>query len=586
MNAADRAPGRGDEWDFFVSYTQADRGWAEWIAWLLEEARYRVLVQAWDMVPGSNWIDRMGEGVLAAERTVALLSAEYLSSVYGTAEWQGAWRGDPLGDERKLIPIRVRECSWPAGLLGHVVGIDLVGLGEAAARQRLLEGIETAALGRAKPAERPPFPPAMRAVPAEPRFPDAIPLVWNVPPRNPNFSGRDDELARIRGGFDATANRIGAAVTVQVVHGMGGVGKTQTTVEYVYRHAADYDLCWWIRAGQPTLLAAQLAALGVALGLPPILDPQAAVQAVHAELRRRRRWLMIFDGVETVSDLRLLVPQGAGHVLISTRRAGFGFLGSVLDLEVLSRDAAIALLRRRVPGLTDAEADSLADQLGDLPLALEQATGYLDQTGIPPEDYLTLLRTRADEMHSRGQVPDSEHTIATAWSLSLDRLLAESPAAVVLLGLCAYLAAEPIPPNLFTKRPELLPEPLNIAAADPLTFSETIGTLVDYSLARRTNAGLLVHRLVQAVTRTHLGRQDLLSAALGLLHAELPAETGTPENWPAWRQFLPHVLAVTAHVDDTHSTSAEAISWLLDRAAVYQRGLGCQRSRISPSVRG
>jgi TIR domain len=72
-------------WDFFVSYTQADRAWAEWIAWVLEEDGYRVLIQAWDFVPGANWLQGMQEGTSEAERTIAVLSADYLQSVYGGA---------------------------------------------------------------------------------------------------------------------------------------------------------------------------------------------------------------------------------------------------------------------------------------------------------------------------------------------------------------------------------------------------------------------------------------------------------------------------------------------------------------------
>src|SRR5215468_3554077 len=119
--------------------------------------------------------------------------------------------------------------------------------------------------------------------------------------------------------------------------------------------------------------------------------------------------------------------------------------------------------------------------------------------------------------------------------------------------MCAYLAAEPIPLELFTRHRDLLPEPLADAAADPLEFTENVGMLVDYSLARRTDTGLALHRLIQAVSRTHLpGQATCLSAALRLLRAELPEELmGTPENWPAWRQYLPHVLAATKHPDNT-----------------------------------
>ena len=103
-------PGGG--WDFFVSYTQADRRWAEWIAWALEEhGRYRVLVQAWDFVPGSNWIHKMQDGARDATRTIAVLSGAYLASQYGGAEWQAAWASDPGGADRKLLVVRVADCA-------------------------------------------------------------------------------------------------------------------------------------------------------------------------------------------------------------------------------------------------------------------------------------------------------------------------------------------------------------------------------------------------------------------------------------------------------------------------------------------
>jgi hypothetical protein len=89
------------EWDFFVSYTHADRAWAEWIAWQLEDDGYRVLIQAWDMVPGSNWTHRMQEGVRQASRTTAVLSVAYLDSVFATAEWEAAWCGGSMPNRKR-----------------------------------------------------------------------------------------------------------------------------------------------------------------------------------------------------------------------------------------------------------------------------------------------------------------------------------------------------------------------------------------------------------------------------------------------------------------------------------------------------
>jgi hypothetical protein len=205
-----------EEWDFFVSYTQADRAWAEWVAWTLEEAGHRVLVQAWDFVPGSNWVQRMQDGVTGAARTVAVLSPDYLGSVFGGAEWQAAWAADPAGRERRLLTVRVVDCERP-GLLGQVVGIDLFGVAEAKAQTRLRDMVARAIAGRGKPATAPEFPGARgRAIRQEARFPGALPQVWNVPARNPNFTGRGDDLAAMTGALVA-----GGAVTVAAVHGWG-----------------------------------------------------------------------------------------------------------------------------------------------------------------------------------------------------------------------------------------------------------------------------------------------------------------------------------------------------------------------------
>src|SRR5208282_4008921 len=140
-------------------------------------------------------------------------------------------------------------------------------------------------------------------------------------------------------------------------------------------------------------------------------------------------------------------------------------------------------------------------RLGDLPLALVQAAAYLDQTGTPPEEYLRLLRIRSADLHSRGHASDHPGTVATVWSVSIGKLQVIEPAAVQLLELCAWLAPEPIPLDLFTGHCDQLPEPLAITAADPVAFNDAVGVLVDYSLARRTGGTMVIHRLVQDVTR-------------------------------------------------------------------------------------
>jgi len=594
VTAAEGSPGG---WDFFVSYTQADRAWAEWIAWTLEEDGHRVLVQAWDFVPGTNWIQGMQAGTRDAARTIAVLSPDYLTSVYGGAEWQAAWAKDADGTGRKLLTVRVSKCDRP-GLLAGVVGVDLFGLAEPAPKSRLRRMVSEAIAGRAKPEAPPSFPGAGRAMPRTARFPGAPPRVWKVPAGNPNFTGRGPDLDKLAAALAALPG--GAAVTV---HGMGGVGKTRLATEYAHAHASGYDVVWWVAAEEPASIPDQFAGLAARLGLDPAADPETLQAVVHEGLRGVAGWLLIFDNADRVADIWPWLPTGPmppgvpGHVIVTTRRGGFAAMGPVLDLDVIGVADAVRMLRARVPDLDQRTGELIAEELGRLPLALEQAAAWLDRSQMPAAQYLELLRSRGAELFRRGEVSDRSDTIATLWEISVGRITAENPAAVQLLGVCAYLAPEAVPLDLFTGHAERLPEPLSSAAADPLVFTDAIAMLVDYSLAKRTPAGLQLHRLVQATIRardtspapsprTHQKglppmaeegpgpAMDPPAVALRVLRADAPAEVmGAPQAWPRWVVLLPHVLAAASHAD--HASRALGLaamadaSWLLDRAGTY-----------------
>lgn len=139
--------------DFFISYNSADRTWAEWIAWVLEEHGYTVIIQAWDILPGSNFILEMQRAAENSRRTIMVLSENYLNATYTQPEWAAAFKLDPESTERTLIPIRVGECK-PTGLLGPLVYVDVMDKGESEAEQAVLNAL----MDRAKPATRPQFP--------------------------------------------------------------------------------------------------------------------------------------------------------------------------------------------------------------------------------------------------------------------------------------------------------------------------------------------------------------------------------------------------------------------------------------------
>jgi hypothetical protein len=142
--------------DFFISYTKLDLHWAEWIAWQLEEAGYSIEIQSWDFRPGSNFVVHMHEASRGSERTIAVISPDYLNAKFTYPEWAAAFKQDPKGTEGILLLVHVRECKQElTGLLGSMDYIDLVGLDESAAQKTLLEGVQRS---RAKPSIKPNFP--------------------------------------------------------------------------------------------------------------------------------------------------------------------------------------------------------------------------------------------------------------------------------------------------------------------------------------------------------------------------------------------------------------------------------------------
>src|SRR5215510_5648171 len=179
--------------DFFISYTQVDRLWAEWIAWQLEAAGYTTVNQAWDFRPGDNFVLAMQQAAAKSERTIAVLSSAYLQSGFTAAEWAAAFAMDPTGRQGLLLPVRIHDCE-PRGVLPQIVYIDLVGLDAEAARETLLAGVRRQ---RAKPTREPGFPgPSPRPVTAPPLFPGATPPALKI--YQTQITSGDDQLRRNR----------------------------------------------------------------------------------------------------------------------------------------------------------------------------------------------------------------------------------------------------------------------------------------------------------------------------------------------------------------------------------------------------
>jgi Tetratricopeptide repeat/NB-ARC domain len=409
--------------------------------------------------------------------------------------------------------------------------------------------------------------PAAGQVAARSRLPGSMPRVWNIPARNPGFTGRDDLLEAVRQRLLA-----GDKAVVQALHGMGGVGKTQLAAEYAYRFAGTYDLAWWINSEQAGLIGDQFAALSVALGCVQAgAETEAVRSVVLAELRERGRWLLVFDNAANPADVTPWLPGGNGHVLITSREHRWAEIAAPVEVDVLARAESVAILAGRVTGLTEADAGQLAADLGDLPLAIAQAAGFMAETGMPVGQYQSLLHTRAREMLDLGASGSYPRSLAGATQLIADRLASEDPPAAELASLCAFLAPEPIPDELFTGAASVLPGDLAARAADPLTWRQTLARLARQSLARIDQRGLQMHRLTQAILRDRLTPAQAAATRQrteAILVASNPEDGGNPSTWPRWARLMPHVLAanlVAANTPGLRRLVYDACRYLLAR---------------------
>lgn len=139
--------------DFFISYSKPDKNWAVWVAWILEENGYSVIIQAWDFRPGSNFVLDIQRSISESKRVIMVLSESYLESAYAQSEWTAAFTQDPDSRNRKLLPIKVKPCNL-TGLLSSLQYVDLVYKSEIEARHILLSALSD----RQKPTTRPHFP--------------------------------------------------------------------------------------------------------------------------------------------------------------------------------------------------------------------------------------------------------------------------------------------------------------------------------------------------------------------------------------------------------------------------------------------
>lgn len=553
--------------DVVISYAARDRIWAEWITAELQTAGLRVVLRAIDETPppeSEPWMTSTPRST----RVLTLLSEDYLADEKASHLWRTLTTGSSPQGRRVIVPIRLDNVRLTPPFT-DMVPVDLADQSAQRSRDGLFLALNLPLPGRGSVA-------GSASAAATARYPVSMPPIFNVPQRYDLFTGRTDILQRIRDQFC----RIGSRPMPQLLYGLDGVGKTRIAIEYAYRFAADYDLVWWTSAEQPSVVRASLAHLASTLGLPPAESLSTSVDAVLDTLKRTdtgRRWLLILDNADDPSVLADSLPAHAsGHVLITSKTPASTTSVALLEVGVFQREQAMALLAKRVPGLSPEDNYRVAQELGDLPLAIEQAGAWLSATSMPVADYLELLAERLPEILLGNQPEDYPRAAAASWLLSLDRLRSRTPAAARLLELCASLASEPIPMWLLSgERVASLLAAYDPALRDPMLLRQVVGEIARYSLARidpgrggvESQSTVEVHRLVQLVVRRQLDeaqRAETDRQVLGILAAANPKETDDTATWPRFAQLWPHVatLALDSDLDDVRQLVADMIRYV------------------------
>lgn len=386
---------------------------------------------------------------------------------------------------------------------------------------------------------------------------------FGVPyPYNPYFSGREETLSQLH---EQLSQKSAIAMTqVQAVSGLGGIGKTQTAVEYAYRYYKEvYSTVLWVSADTKATLETDYAAIAEQLALPNVhqLKPSEKIVAVRAWLNTNDGWLLVFDNADE-PDLLLDWMPGAsrGKVLITSRASTLDQLGidSPIVLDVLTPTETVELLFKRtgVEKTTEAIDDAIAlnTELDGLPLALEQASAYIRNQRITIGLYLSAYRkrglTQLEKAKARtGRYPSS---VLKTWQLNMESVTAEEPAAAVLLQFSAQLSPEQIPTFIFMGDVSNLCEPLKQYVGSASRFeeqllaaNELLALLNRYSLVKWdvTGKSYSVHRLVQAVVRSQTEESKITELLEQVIDAVTYHYSGDDyKQWPLCTQLLPHWL--------------------------------------------
>jgi tetratricopeptide (TPR) repeat protein len=429
---------------------------------------------------------------------------------------------------------------------------------------------------------------------------------WTVPyPRNPFFTGREKILEALRAALETRGRA--------ALNGLGGVGKTQTAAEYAYRHRKEYQSVFWARAESRDTLLPDFVAIATALQLPESTaqKQEEAVTAVERWLEANSGWLLVLDNADDLALARDFIPRDAeGHILLTTRAQVTSVIAERVEIQKMeAAEGALFLLRRAGVIARDAppsaasegdrqQAEQISRELGGLALALDQAGAFIEEAPSSLAEYLDFYRSeRSKLLAERGELGDHP-SVSVTFSLAFKKVAEASAAAADLVRVCAFLAPDAIPEEIFREGAAELGE--NLAKVEtPVEFAQVLKEAGRHSLIERNplNKTLDIHRLVQAVVRDGMEkpeRRQWAERAVRAVNRSFPDVEFS--IWPKCERALPHAQTCAALFDEFGFEFAEAARlfneagiYLYERARyaeaepLYQRALGIMEKALGPA---
>ena len=388
-------------------------------------------------------------------------------------------------------------------------------------------------------------------------------LRGNIPfQRKLNFAGRDTVLQTINHKLVADDRDVRRVA----VWGLGGVGKTQIAIEFAYRNAGAYDLIWWLRAEDRSRLTDDFLSLGEYLQLEETasLSRSALITAIRDRLEKDGRWLLIFDNAEKPDALTPYLPRACrGDVLITSRNHLWGDLATPVPVKIWERAESVEFLDMTLSGPCGMEGDNLADDLGDLPLALAQAAAYINQTGIVIPEYRKLFGERREELWGKERQPFGyADTVRTTWSLALSHIRKSHPTSLALLVLFAQLGSGSL--TNYRSLAHTFRPPVDDVIADPLKLNEAIAPLRLYSLVDVNGDVIVIHPLVRSVVLDYqrsealAAREDRSVVSVPATSAQVSTASSSGSNAQILTQPAESDSATSAQVSTASSSGSNA----------------------------